>query len=113
VPRSGALEVGETYFAVFYHDERCNTPEIDTLIYLGRDLNGTQPGNEVVHYFQLAYSYYRHGNWNNLSTAERELLSDYPLQLYGVDSLDPICDLAGLLTELSELLQKQNGKPAP
>ena len=48
-----ALVVGRTYFSVHYYDEAMSDPEMEALVYLGRDLFQDTPG----FYFQDAGSY--------------------------------------------------------
>src|SRR5512147_2296534 len=50
-----ALVVGHVYFSVQYDDEDMLAPELETLVFIGNDL---EPGPDGVgHYFQDAGSY--------------------------------------------------------
>jgi hypothetical protein len=59
------LVVGKTYFSVYFYDEQMNDPELEALVFIGRDLFGEEPG----YCFQDSGSYragirYESGNAN-------------------------------------------------
>ena len=95
------LVIGDTYFAVFYADQKLCIPEIQTLIYLGRDPPSDSPQfPHVLHLFQRAWSFVAHGNWLHLTSEQRAAAGDDPIVNFVRGELDPICDAQGLLREL-------------
>jgi len=60
--KSSGLVQGETYFAVHFLDDQMLVPELDPLVFIGRNL---EPGDSGRLYFQDAASYasgIRYGN---------------------------------------------------
>jgi hypothetical protein len=62
------LKIGETYFAVFFVDEKGLVPILDPKVFVGRDL---QPGDEGRFYFQ-DYMSYKNGIRFETATSDDE-----------------------------------------
>ncbi|HZZ91028.1 MAG TPA: hypothetical protein VFE23_00605 [Usitatibacter sp.] len=93
-----ALEIGTTYFTIFYADQKLRFPVVETYIYLGRD------GPD--HVFQTARSFHQRGNWNKMTAADRAEFEVSPLFVLDSESLDPIVDISGLVTEMNDTLER-------
>jgi hypothetical protein len=103
---------GSVYFTLFFHDQSLRLPEIETLVYVGENLSAGDGAAVAQQYFQSAASYQRNGLWTRLSREQQDALDDDPLRVFGDDSLDPICDIVGLIDQLNELASKLHGRPA-
>lgn len=105
------LEKGKAYFDVSWSSEETKVPDIDTYIFIGKDIFS---GTEDEYYFQTPYSYEKHGDFSKLkdqntkSKAEIILLKEDMVEiLYTLDSLN---DYFGELKEKhGELFGKING----
>ena len=105
-----ALVIGNTYFAVFYADEKLRIPEIQTLIYLGRDPSqDDERFPRVLHAFQRAWSFVNHGNWLHLTREVRAAVGEDPVIHFERGQMEPLCDAAGLLQQL-EAWRKRIGQ---
>lgn len=87
-----ALVIGKPYFAQMYADEQLRLPEVQPLIYLGRD--------DQLHQFQYAWSYLKHGNWLTMTTDQRKEYREPPVIHFDVGQVEPICDADGLVDQL-------------
>lgn len=102
VPAS-RLTVGGLYFVVSYLDEECIIPIVDSLIFLGRNLEGH---SEKALYFQDAASHRESGPYPNAhnETATVTVVdsdSDLPPNLF---------ELEGVLDELARCAQRKKHK---
>jgi hypothetical protein len=98
VPREVTLEVGETYFSVFYADQKLLHPIFETLIYLGPDSSSQEP----AHLFQYAKSFHSDGNWNEMTPAQRAEFDEPPTTSFEAAHIDPVVDAEGLIEELAK-----------
>lgn len=87
------LKHGRTYFALFFASDRRDQPVVETFVFIGSD------AGEFT--FQLARSYYQHGDWNQMTMDERDEYVDPPIVNFDPPSLSHIYDAAGLAAELS------------
>jgi hypothetical protein len=101
VSRELSLEVGKTYFSVFYADEQLLHPVFETLIYLGPEIGEDKKSNSL-HLFQYAESFHSDGNWKEMSSDERQVFDEPPLITYEAAHIEPIVDVDGLLEELAQ-----------
>lgn len=99
------LAPGGPYFTVSYPDRGVNSPEIETLVYLGTAQLPKEDGQQGVYFlFQHAASYYQDGDWSALSEElAKDLEAEGAVMLYGEDAIGSIADLDGLLVLLSDL----------
>jgi hypothetical protein len=104
-----ALEVGNTYFTVFYPDEKLQSPVVETFVYLGADIRDNGESRTTEHIFQNARSYHQHGNWNQMTQDERAEYEIAPLLVLDAESLDPVVDIAGLIGEITQSLKRRDG----
>ena len=82
-----------------YADEALLLPEIETLIYLGPDQTDS---GDSIHLFQLAWSHYNEGDWNQMSEEQRRAYEEVPLVSFPSGNIEPICDANELLKQLNE-----------
>ena len=101
-----ALEVGKTYFTVFYADQSLLAPVIETFVYLGAESRTDEGYSSTEHVFQQARSFHQVGNWNSLASAERAQFEVVPLLMFAPGDLEPVTDLEGLIAELGDLLKR-------
>jgi hypothetical protein len=94
------LEVGETYFSVFYMDEELKIPVVETLVYLGADMADGPDGRQRAHLFQFAGSFHSDGNWNEMSDEERAEFPEPPVMAFGDSDCEYVVDAEGLIAEL-------------
>ena len=100
--RELTLEVGKTYFSVFYADERLLHPIFETLIYLGPETLKREDGGVLGHLFQYAESFHSDGNWKEMSAAQRDAFEEAPVVTFEAAHLDPIVDSDRLIEELTK-----------
>ncbi|MET0210586.1 MAG: hypothetical protein ABW220_16180, partial [Burkholderiaceae bacterium] len=79
-------------------------PVVETLVYLGPESPDPESDEEPGFLFQYAASYYRDGDWNELSEDERYAFEEPPVISFPPGYKDDIVDAAGLIKEL-ELLR--------
>jgi hypothetical protein len=96
------LEIGKTYFALWFADEKLRFPDIETLIYLGLDKGCDPP----VHVFQPAWSFSKHGNWLKLSQSQKAEIDEPPIVNFEFGEVEPVCDVDGLIEQLNEWRQR-------
>jgi hypothetical protein len=101
-----ALEIGNTYFTVFYADRQLKQPVVKTYIYLGLDQSETDRQRPIEHLFQTARSFHQQGNWNQMSEAERSEYDVAPLLLLNSESLEAIVDVSGLVREMNDVIAR-------
>ena len=94
------LEVGETYFSVFYMDEKLTIPIVETFVYLGAELADGPGGRRQSHLFQYAGSFHSDGNWNEMTDEERAEFSEPPLLAFDDADCEHIVDADALIAEL-------------
>jgi hypothetical protein len=107
-----ALRVGETYYALYFHDPQRRFPQIETRVYLGHDLEQSHTSSLGDHYFQTAESYFHDGSWCEMTENQRKSLHQDSVVVVNADSLGLTCDLPELIARLSLLLSRNNGKSA-
>jgi hypothetical protein len=93
-----ALEIGNTYFTVFYADQKLRFPVVETYIYLG-------PEGED-HIFQTARSFHQRGNWNEMTESERAEFEGAPILVLDSASLDPVVAISGLIGEMNDTVDR-------
>ena len=102
MPREVGLEVGETYFSIFYADEALLHPIFETLVYLGPEMIDDEGAGPVPgHLFQYASSFHSDGNWKEMTDIEREAFDEPPVVTYEDAHIDPVVDAEGLIGELA------------
>lgn len=95
------LTIGNFYFSVCYLDDECVVPEIESLIYIGRNLGGEQDGSL---YFQDAQSFVRVGAFPNTSSA------DVRVTVTGTEPPPNLFELDGMVDELTRCLLRRGAK---
>jgi hypothetical protein len=100
------LQIGKTYFTVFYADREFRKPVIETWIYIGTEAEEEAGELAIEYQFQQARSYHQEGNWNELSPSQRDECDMVPLLNFDAASLDPVVDIAGLIEELKDVRDK-------
>ncbi|HET9652964.1 MAG TPA: hypothetical protein VFP36_12265 [Usitatibacter sp.] len=98
--RAEALQPGRTYFALFHADGRRDQPIVETYVFIGTDEREDEGIAQTEYVFQLARSYYQHGDWNRMTMDERDEYVDAPIVTFDVKSLRAIHDAAALTEEL-------------
>ncbi len=92
------LVEGERYFLVWYFDEEMNIPEIETHIYVGKNVFSDEKPVKDSWYFQDPESYISLGIFSSIQDKSKcELLKA------DNDTLDTMYDLNGLILELQKL----------
>lgn len=94
------LQAGQTYFALFFAGGRRDQPIVETFVYIGSDFRPEDTTRVTEYQFQLARSYYQHGNWNQMKMDERDEYVDPPIVTFDAAGLAAIHDAAGLAAEL-------------
>ena len=93
------LLVGRAYFIAGYCDEDMRVPDIDTYIFIGKNMaDGDDNRNQDSWYFQTPSSYFAEG----IITEIKGNVEDKIL-LLGSDVLDMVYDLEGLIEFLNNL----------
>ena len=90
---------GERYFLVWYFDEDMKIPDIETHVYVGKNVFSEPdvPGQDDAWYFQDAGSYVKLGIFTGIQDKSKcELLKA------DRDTLESMYDLDGLIQELAE-----------
>jgi hypothetical protein len=89
------FEPGQCYFMLGYCDRDLRIPDIETYIFLGRNVFG--PQSEDLWYFQEARSFVEHGRVKTTSDPNYE-------HVMGIakDALSSFVDWRGLIEELTE-----------
>ena len=95
------LAIGELYFVVSYLDDECLLPVVDSLIFLGRNIDG-EDENELC--FQDAESY-EQGNVYPDTTS-----SDVKVVVTGLEPPPNLFGLDGALDELARCLERRKAK---
>lgn len=92
-----------------------NSPEIETLVYLGTAQLPKEDGQQGVYFlFQHAASYYQDGDWSVLSEElAKDLEAEGAVMLYGDDAIGNIADLDGLLVLLGDLREHTRLRKLP
>ena len=101
------LEVGATYFSVFYMDEELTVPVVETFVYLGAELGNSPDGPQRTHLFQFAGSFHSDGNWNDMSAEDRADFAEPPVLAFADADRDHVLDGEGLIEELREWQQRR------
>ena len=92
------LVIGNTYFTVFYADQGCRVPVVETYVYLGSE--------QREHVFQTARSFHQRGNWNEMTEVERAAFDPAPVLTFDPESLEPVVDISGLVGEMSDTIAR-------
>ena len=100
--RTLSLQIGETYFSVFFADEALCRPLVETLVYLGPENLDGDASSVPGHLFQHAESFWRDGNWKDMTDAEREVFDEAPVVTFEAEHIDPIVDADGLIEALAK-----------
>jgi hypothetical protein len=83
------LKVGSPYFMISYYDEARVVPEIETLIYVGKNL--LKISNEKdIWYFQNPVTYLSKGAFHLLPT------DDYDVYSLGIEYVETLCEVSTL-----------------
>jgi hypothetical protein len=99
------LHVGETYFTLFYADERHTLPIVETFVYIGTDRR--DPDGAREHMFQVARSYHQGGDWNQMTMSQRNEYTEPPVISLDAGGLGAVVDVAGLIEALAPLRQRR------
>jgi len=95
------LRHGRTYFTLFFAEGRRDRPIVETFVFIGADFRPADEGKHETEYtFQLARSYYQHGDWNQMPMDDRDPYIDPPVINFDAQSLKSVHDAAGLAAEL-------------
>ncbi len=93
------LVIGRCYFLISFLDEEMRIPEIETYIYIGKNLiSESDVSDESGWYFQDPESYLSVGQFDS---SRKDIARD----VMRVDdhTLDLLCDLPGLIRRLSKI----------
>jgi hypothetical protein len=97
-----SLVEGNCYFLVGYFDNSLCIPEIETYIFVGKNLFPEDAGGKDAWYFQKPGTYLQHGPFHKLPPSE-----DYEPLMMGLDILEvSIKDLDGLSEFLTEIKKR-------
>lgn len=96
------LEIGKTYFSVFYADEELRHPLVETLVYLGPEALERDTASVPGHLFQYAESFHRDGNWKEMTDAKRQEFEEAPVVTFETAHIDPVVDVDGLIEALTK-----------
>jgi len=97
------LVAGQSYFIMSFYDHGFRTPEIRTVIYIGKNL--LKQGKKDEWYFQDADSYIEYGSFFKLPKEMERVV-----HVMDEESLSLIRDLAGLIRDLTELKKGTYGR---
>ncbi len=95
------LKVGRTYFACAYFIRNKPTPEIETWIYLGKNISsGDSESEDSYHYFQDPESYYQREILDELTEEQAQEYEnpESPIRMRVLES-----EVEGLVQDLKEL----------
>lgn len=92
------LTISAVYFMLWYIDSDLRIPEINTMVYIGKDLENELFSDKLnKFYFQDARSYFEYGNGINIPDLEGEIL------VFDEDNFGSIHNLSSLIQELTEI----------
>jgi hypothetical protein len=103
------LERGKTYFAIVFSTRDAPIPEVETYIYIGKDVFGKGKTPRPEHFFQSPWSYFEHGDF--AESSHRENLADKThghITMMSEDMVETLVDLNGLIKALRELKNEPN-----
>jgi hypothetical protein len=110
------LKIGRVYFQVTYEDREFTVPAVDPMIYLGTNILEVDPSDDPPgqsrYAFQDTVSFAHFGNaieYQGETNLEDEGARVFSL---GVEDLECLFDLRGLVAELSQALDRA-GKGQP
>jgi hypothetical protein len=92
------LKEGKYYFRFLFYDSKIEIPDIQTFIYIGKNIHGEDESPEDEFYFQDAASYLKYGSYMHLSNNE-----EYESFHVNKETLAIIYDLNGLIEALKGL----------
>ncbi len=98
--RPEELQHGRAYFTLFFVEGRRDQPIVETFVFIGEDFRPEDTVHVPVYTFQLARSYYQHGDWNQMKMDERDEYIEPPVVVYDAQSLANVFDAASLAAEL-------------
>lgn len=101
--RPEELRAGRTYFALFFAGGRRDQPIVETFVFIGSDFRPEDRAHETEYTFQLARSYYQHGDWNQMTMDERDEYVEPPIVNFDAQRLDAMHDAASLAAQLGRL----------
>jgi len=99
-----AMEPGDCYFFISYFDAQMRIPEIETYVYVGKNVlpDDEQSGKDIW-YFQHPKTYLSHGPFHQNPPG------DYGVVQVGVDVLDTtVRDFEGICATLDEIRRRWN-----
>jgi hypothetical protein len=99
--RPEELRHGRAYFTLFFAEGRREQPIVETFVFIGEDFRPDDMVNVRVYTFQLARSYYQHGDWTRMKMDERDEYVEPPVVTYDAQSLAKVFDAASLAAELT------------
>lgn len=92
------LVEGSHYFLVWYFDEKKEVPDIETHVYVGKNVFSTVTPEQDFWYFQDPESYTTLGDFTNIEDKNK-----CKLLKADSDTLDAMYDIDGLIVELEKL----------
>ena len=98
--RPDELQRGKTYFALFFADGNRGQPIVETFVFIGTDFRPEDTKHVTEFTFQLARSYYQHGDWNQMTMDERDEYVDPPVINVDAPGLERFFDARALCEQL-------------
>ena len=99
--KSESLEFGKTYFFVGYFDYNLRVPNIETLIFVGLNLDGVKKNNQ--YFFQDPSSFLKKGFYKDIENND-----EYDVEVWEDDMLESLYSLEDLVNELNEIIKYKN-----
>ena len=97
------LTKGKAYFEVSYASRDIEIPDIETYIYIGKNIFPPREGSDD-YYFQTPHSYLTHGDFAKITHQAQR--AEAQILLMKVDMVETLYSLDELLRMLSELGSK-------
>jgi hypothetical protein len=95
------LEKGKAYFGVSFTEAHTEIPEIETYIFIGKDIF-TQGSGEYI--FQTPWSYFTHGNFTAI--IDQKLKSKAQINVMSSEIVEVLYTLPELIEYLGEAVSK-------
>jgi len=92
------LEVGKVYFEISWASHEAEVPDIETYIYIGKDIFG---GNPEEYFFQTSYSYEKHGNFAKLKDQNKKAQAE--ITLMRSEMIETLYDVNEVIEKLKDL----------
>lgn len=99
-----SFSIGDVYFMVWYVDEKRHFPYVDTIVFLGTNIDPEYADGDRW-YFQDTKSYCEFGAFPNHRLGQGNV---YELR---ESDLKQVVDVSGLVAELSECLARRRNAP--